>query len=273
MRERTAAVYSAAVHTARRSVESGSSAHAEKDIRYHDIIAAQYDRVVVEPRWASINALFRPMSRTLPAQRRLMLDVGTGTGHMLRRFARLFAAVVAVDHSEAMLDVTRETTRRLGLTNVSYAVADADDFLAREQRQFDLITCVGFLHHLQPSSLVRLLSLARSRLAPGGVLILSEPILTAVAEPRAIEWWNRIYRRRPELYDETPEDPDEAPLELPALKAALASASLRIAAEGRGWELFPRNAARGAGDAIGIAILHRLFGSTGPVYWAACRAA
>ena len=63
MRERTAAVYSAAVHTARRSVESGSSAHAEKDIHYHDIIAAQYDRVVVEPRWASINALFRPMSR------------------------------------------------------------------------------------------------------------------------------------------------------------------------------------------------------------------
>lgn len=105
------------------------------------------------------------------------------------------------------------------------------------------------------------------------MLILSEPILTAVAEPRAIEWWNRIYRRRPELYDETPEDPDEAPLELPALKAALASASLRIAAEGRGWELFPRNAARGAGDAIGIAILHRIFGSTGPVYWAACRAA
>ena len=149
--------------------------------------------------------------------------------------------------------------------------ADADDFLAREQQNFDLITCVGFLHHLQPTSLVRLLGLARSRLAPGGVLILSEPILTTGAEPRAIEWWNRVYRSRPELYDEAPEDPDEAPLELSALKRALESAALRIVGEGRGWEIFPRNGA--VIDALGIAILHGLFGSTGPVYWAACQTA
>ena len=252
-------------------MDPSTTGHAEKDIRYHDIIAAQYDRVVVEPRWASINALFRPISRSLPAQRRLMLDVGTGTGHMLRRFARLFERAVAIDHSEAMLDVTRATTARLGLSNVDFVAADAHAFLASEPRQFDLITCVGFLHHLQPSSLVELLRLARARLAPGGVLIVSEPIVTADAEPRAIEWWNRAYRSRPELYDENPEDPDEAPLELSALKHALEAASLRIVGEGRGWEIFPRNG--GASDALGVAILHRLFGSTGPVYWAACRAA
>ncbi len=251
-------------------MDSESSSHAEKDIRYHDIIASQYDRVVVEPRWASINALFRPISRNLPAEKRLMLDVGTGTGHMLRRFARSFARAVAVDHSQAMLDVTRATTKRLGLSNVDFVAADARNFLTREQRKFDLITCVGFLHHLQPSSLVELLSLARSRLAPSGVLIVSEPIVTTLAEPRAIEWWNRVYRNRQELYDETPEDPDEAPLELAALKHALAAASLRVVGEGRGWEIFPRN---GASDAIGIPILHALFGRTGPVYWAACRAA
>jgi SAM-dependent methyltransferase len=244
--------------------------HAEKDIRYHDIIASQYDRVVVEPRWASINALFRPISRILPARRRLMLDAGTGTGHMLRRFARSFEHAVAVDHSEAMLDITRATTQRLGLANIDFVAADVHEFLAREERQFDLVTCVGFLHHLEPSSLVRLLSLARKSLAPGGVLIISEPIVAADTEPRAIEWWNRTYRRGPEVYAESPEDPDEAPLELAALKQALASASLQIVAEGRGWELFPRNG--GASDALGIAILHRMFGSTGPVYWAACRA-
>jgi 2-polyprenyl-3-methyl-5-hydroxy-6-metoxy-1,4-benzoquinol methylase len=254
-------------------VDSERTHHAEKDIRYHDIIAAQYDRVVVEPRWASINALFRPLSRMLPAHKRLMLDVGTGTGHMLRRFARSFASVVAVDHSQAMLDVTRASAARLGLANVDFAAADAHDFLAGEQRQFDLITAVGFLHHLQPSRLVDLLSLARARLAPGGVLIISEPIVAVDAEPRAIEWWNRTYRNRPELYDENPEDPDEAPLELPALKHALESASLRIVGEGRGWEIFPRHAQQSLSDGFGIAILHSLFGRTGPVYWAACRAA
>ena len=244
--------------------------HAEKDIRYHDIIASQYDRVVVEPRWASINALFRPIARCLPAQRRRMLDVGTGTGHMLRRFARSFEQAVAVDHSEAMLDVTRATTARLGLSNVDFVAADAHEFLVSEERKFDLITCVGFLHHLELSSLVRLLGLAQNRLARGGVLIISEPIVTADAEPRAIKWWNRAYRSQPELYDENPEDPDEAPLELAALKRALESASLVIVGEGRGWEIFPRN---GASDALGVAILHALFGGTGPVYWAACRAA
>ena len=248
-----------------------TTSHADKDIRYHDIIASQYDRVVVEPRWASINALFRPISRCLPAQRRLMLDVGTGTGHMLRRFARSFEHAVAVDHSEAMLGVTRAAAQRLGLSNVDFVAADAHAFLASERRQFDLITCVGFLHHLEPASLIELLSLARARLAPGGVLIVSEPIVTADAEPRAIEWWNRAYRKRPEVYDREAEDPDEAPLELSALKLALESASLAIVADGRGWEIFPRSG--GAGDALGITILHGLFGGTGPVYWAACRAA
>ena len=248
-----------------------TTSHAEKDIRYHDIIASQYDRVVVEPRWASINALFRPMSRSLPAQRRLMLDIGTGTGHMLRRFARSFGHAVAVDHSEAMLDAARATAERLGLSHVDFIAADAHDFLASEQRHFDLVTCVGFLHHLDPSCLVELLSLARARLAPGGVLIVSEPIVTVDAEPRAIEWWNRAYRGHPETYDREAEDPDEAPLELAALKGALESASLAIVADGRGWEIFPRRG--GAPDALAIGFLHRLFGGTGPVYWAACRAA
>jgi SAM-dependent methyltransferase len=252
-------------------VDSESSTHAEKDIRYHDIIASQYDRVVVEPRWASINALFRPMSQSLPSEKRLMLDLGTGTGHMLRRFARLFDGVVAVDHSQAMLDVTRATVEGLGLGNVAFVEADAHDFLAKEQRCFNLVTCVGFLHHLEPASLVRLLSLARSRLAPGGVLIVSEPIVPSHAEPRAIAWWNRAYRSRPEIYDASPEDPDEAPLELSSLKAALEAASLRIVDDGRGWEIFPRPFALGQG--LGIRILHSLFGRTGPVYWAACRSA
>jgi SAM-dependent methyltransferase len=255
------------------SAESQASTHAERDIRYHDVIASQYDRVVVEPRWGSIDALFRPMRGVLPSRKRSMLDLGTGTGHMLRRFAKRFEHVVAVDHSRAMLDVARRTSARSKLGDIEFVAADAYDFLAHEPRRFDLVTCVGFLHHLQPESLAQLLDLARSRLAPDGVLIVSEPIVTSHAEPRAIEWWNRVYRSRSELYDETPEDPDEAPLELSALRRTLESASLRIVGEGRGWEIFPRSDGRRAGDAIGIAILHALFGRSGPVYWAACRAA
>ena len=90
-----------------------SSDHAGKDIRYHDQIAAEYDRVVVDPRWSSINALFDAAGAHLPRQRRAMLDLGTGTGHMLRRFARSFGCVVAVDHSQAMLRLAEDSISKV----------------------------------------------------------------------------------------------------------------------------------------------------------------
>ena len=251
---------------------SERSDHASKDIEYHEQIASQYDRVVVAPRWSSIDALFGPVRHQLSAQRRRMLDVGAGTGHMLRRFAADFESVVAVDHSAAMLSVARAAAKRSGLDSIEYIVSDALQFLASVGSKFDLVTCVGFLHHLQPSDLADLLKAARRMLAPEGVLLLSEPIATAHAEPRAIAWWNSAYRRHPEVYAEAHEDPDEAPLELSTLKHALSLAGLKVCAEGSGWEIFPRNNPETSLDRIAIRALHALFGRNGPVYWACCKA-
>lgn len=249
-----------------------SARHSEKDISYHNYIASQYDRVVVDPRWASINALFRPILRHLPAQRRRMLDVGTGTGHMLRRYAALFENVTAIDHSSAMLAQARETAGRLGLRNVEFALSDAQVYLDDVREPYDFISCVGFLHHLQPSALVDLLTSAGRALDANGVVVISEPIRTNDAEPGAIAWWNRTYRTRPEAYEEesgAPQDPDEEPLDLLHLREALRKSGLHVVGEGRGWEIFPRS--RGAVDRIAIPLLHKLYGRTGPVYWACCR--
>src|SRR6187402_2682992 len=144
-----------------------ASGHAAKDIRYHDEIASEYDRVIVEPRWSSIDALFAPLRHHLPAQRKRMLDIGTGTGHMLRRYASLFERVVAIDHSEAMIAIARATAQREGLARVEFVVTDAMRFLADvgADERFDLVTCVGFLHHLQPRALADLLGAARRVLA------------------------------------------------------------------------------------------------------------
>ena len=249
---------------------SERSQHAVKDIEYHEQIASQYDRVVVEPRWSSIDALFRPVRRHLPAQRRSMLDVGTGTGHMLRRFAADFDKVVAVDHSTAMLTVARGAAGSAGLGNIEFVVSDALQFLTMANQKFDLVTCVGFLHHLQPGDLADLLGAARRVLAPQGVLFLSEPVAITAEEPRAIAWWNSVYRQHPESYSQAHEDPDEAPLDRGALKYALSVAELKVSAEGTGWEIFPRHNPAHLSDRLGINVLHAVFGRTGPVYWACC---
>ena len=249
------------------------SDHARKDIAYHDEIADHYDRVVVAPRWSSIDALFRPLSKLIPARGSMMLDIGTGTGHMLRRFASRFERVIAVDHSEQMLRKARESAQRAGLSNIEFSCADAIEFARREDRSFDLISCVGFLHHLRPVDLPELLGALAKLLAPSGNLVVAEPIAISSTEPRAIEWWNREYRRDPQHYAAMPDEPDEAPLNIRFLGETLRAAQLRVCGEGRGWEIFPRKSIPDAVNTIAIDVLHRFVGSRGPVYWACCRRA
>lgn len=249
------------------------SDHASKDIAYHDTIADHYDRVVVAPRWSSIDALFRPLSDLIPACGNMMLDVGTGTGHMLRRFASRFERVTAVDHSEQMLRKAQESARRAGLSHIEFRRADAIEFARSDDRSFDLISCVGFLHHLRPVDLPDLLGALAKLLSPTGSLVISEPIAISSAEPRAIEWWNREYRQDPQHYAEMPAEPDEAPLDIQFLGETLRAAQLKVCGEGRGWEIFPRRSFPDALNTIAVEVLHRFFGSRGPVYWACCRRA
>ncbi len=251
---------------------STDDTHSLKDIGYHDDIALQYDRVIVEPRWSAIDSLFRPVWRQLPQRRDAMLDLGTGTGHMLRRYARHFRRVVAVDHSTGMLEVARTTAQRTGLQGIELVAADAFQFLQAETRRFDWITCVGFLHHLQPAQLTRLFGMLRERLEANGRLLISEPIAVDAQEPALIEQWNRRYRLHPHAYSVAAQEPDEAPLDLDQLHAALASAGLTISAQGRGWEIFPRHRPERWIDRAAIRTLHAAFGASGPVYWACCKA-
>jgi len=49
---------------------------AARDLRHHEIIADEYERVVNEPRTLGNDALFRKVFSLLSKQRRQMLDIG-----------------------------------------------------------------------------------------------------------------------------------------------------------------------------------------------------
>ncbi|MCB1605668.1 MAG: class I SAM-dependent methyltransferase [Xanthomonadales bacterium] len=228
-----------------------SNQHYQIDQRYHDGIAGQYDHVVVRPRGFPIELLFERFD-TLFCGRQRMLDLGCGTGHMLLRFARQFRAAMGVDHSQGMLARAAENLSAVGIDNAILVQADLLQFVQQQSRsQFDLITCVGVLHHLQVPDIAALLSALRSRLSPGGRILLAEPI-TGATEPPAISAWNRqALGGTRDFVGEFPQDPDEAPLEESAWRQAIAGAGLVSVAENRMWECstseeFPNTAEREA---------------------------
>jgi Flp pilus assembly protein TadD/SAM-dependent methyltransferase len=93
-----------------------------------------------------------PGARYRPTERTDRLDVliaGCGTGQQVVEMAKRYTGVrvLAVDLSLASLCYAKHRTDALGLDNVDYGQADILK-LAALDRDFDLISCAGVLHHL-----------------------------------------------------------------------------------------------------------------------------
>ncbi len=98
-----------------------------------------------------------------------VLIAGCGTGREAVQVARHVAGarVLAVDLSRHSLAYGVRQAHRLGLDNLSFAQADLLE-LGQLERRFDLIHCVGVLHHTaDPLAGLRVLT---GLLAPGGVM-------------------------------------------------------------------------------------------------------
>ena len=237
--------------------------HYQKDIDYHAVIGHEYHQVVVDPRRYPNDLLFAPIAARVPAGG-AMLDLGTGTGHMLERFGAGRDRVVAVDHSEAMLTSARANAQRLGL-EVSFHCADLFEHLSGDNGLYRLVTCVGCLHHLLPADIPRLVAAAAARLEPGGVVVLAEPIEIDHEPPAALTAWNRRSAAAALGYSVQAEEPDEAPIDRQLLESALAAAGLAIEQESRSWEILPRHLPPTLMDRARIRWLHWRHGASGNV--------
>ena len=99
-----------------------------------------------------------------------VLDVGCGTGDMLRRMDRLGAArLVGIDESEGMLRAARELSREH--PGISYLPASAEAVPGEDERFDIVISCVAFHHFPDPRASLR--EIARV-MKPGGRLFLCD---------------------------------------------------------------------------------------------------
>jgi ubiquinone/menaquinone biosynthesis C-methylase UbiE len=203
--------------------------HLLRDQLHHDAIAQEYERVVNEPRRLGNRALFASALAYLPKQRESMLDLGCGTGQMCDRFSRFFAKSTGVDHSIGMLSVARgklesqvarSAVDKDESKHTTYLHAEVLNYLPAQKELFDLITAVGFLHHLKAEMVQQVLADAAKHLKPGGRVLIAEPwtliqamspsfwaggtslfaaVLKAIAPPLMIQMKPRFRRPRSEL--------------------------------------------------------------------------
>ena len=90
-----------------------------------------------------------------------ILDVGTGTGILIPFYERYLVdgGVVAVDHSEKMIEVARSKYPEERHPLVSYLVSDI--YALRHNAEFDLVVCYScFPHFVDQPMAIRILSRA-----------------------------------------------------------------------------------------------------------------
>ncbi|HSH85538.1 MAG TPA: bifunctional 2-polyprenyl-6-hydroxyphenol methylase/3-demethylubiquinol 3-O-methyltransferase UbiG [Guyparkeria sp.] len=118
----------------------------------------------------AINPLRMSFIRThSDAGDRRVLDVGCGGGILAEALARSGAEVTALDLAEDVIAVAREHAP--DHLDIDYRVADIMQFAPEHSGQFDVVTCMEMLEHVEdPASIIHALAEA---VRPGGHVFLS----------------------------------------------------------------------------------------------------
>ena len=172
-----------------------------------------------------------------------MLDIGCGTGQAICRFAAppaRFERVTAIDHSVGMLRSARRNLARVGVESVDFHQADVIEWLKQIQGQrFNLITAIGFLHHLADDQVGQVISRMAAVLKPHGKIVIADPVDPEnLREPAAIQRWNCKSLASKNNYSKEPEEPDERPLPRALMQDAFKAAGLQVIKHASSWEIF-----------------------------------
>ena len=129
-------------------------------------VRLSYVRDMIDQHWDLDEQGFRPL------EGKRALDVGCGAGLLAEPLARLGASVTAIDAAPELIEVARIHAQGAGLA-IDYRATAVEQLGG----QYDLVTAMEVIEHVaDPQAFVTGLG---SRLAPGGLLILSTPNRTA----------------------------------------------------------------------------------------------
>ncbi len=121
-----------------------------------------YVRAQVDAHWGVNSASLRPLAG------KAALDVGCGAGLLAEPLSRLGATVTGIDAAAENIEVAKAHADASGLA-IDYHCGEVGKIKGR----FDLVTAMEVIEHVaDPAEFVVALA---SRLAPGGLMILSTP--------------------------------------------------------------------------------------------------
>lgn len=131
-----------------------------------------------------------------------ILDLGCGLGHNVLPIAQAFpdAEVVAVDSGAPMLRYGLARAKSLGIDNVTFIQANAEDLSRFADESFDWVQTTMFLHETSRSAMGRIFAESRRVLKPGGMVLHVEQPQYAADMPlfeQAIRDWDAFYNNEP----------------------------------------------------------------------------
>ena len=131
-----------------------------------------------------------------------ILDLGCGLGHNVLPLAEAFpdAEVVGVDSGAPMLRYGLARARAMGVENVRFIQADAEDLSRFADDSFDWVQTTMFLHETSKSAMERIFAETRRVLKPGGIVLHVEQPQYTDAMPlyeQAIRDWDAFYNNEP----------------------------------------------------------------------------
>jgi len=130
---------------------------------------------------------------SLPKTARI-LEIGCGAGGTATALARRGFAVDAVDHSSAMIELTKKHAKENGVENrIHVAIEDVHELTFNDQ-SFDLIIALGVMGWLH--DLKKALIEIRRVLKPGGYVVLDSTHAHALFNPLSIPLIESFFRAR-----------------------------------------------------------------------------
>jgi ArsR family transcriptional regulator len=144
---------------------------------YFDELAGRFGRNYVPGRsWKGLSEMFLMLMPRL-----VVADLGAGEGTLSLLLTRRAERVIAVDHSQKMIDYVCEIAQRNGVKNLEYRLGDLED-LPLQDAEADLVLLHQSLHHaLHPD---KALAEAYRIAKPGGRVVVMDLLKHRFEEAR-----------------------------------------------------------------------------------------